>query len=80
MYALIIKTQGVTADMIIDAKAMLTIPQAAEALGKSVPTLRRWVQRRQLAHYRIGGEVRIDPADITALIAAGRRLPIAAVA
>jgi len=61
-----------------NAKELLTIQQAAEALDKSVPTLRRWLQRRKLAHYRIGGEVRFDPADIAALIAAGRRLPIAA--
>ena len=61
-----------------DAKELLTVNQAAEALDKSVATIRRWVQSRQLAHYRIGGEVRIAPADIAALIAAGRRLPIAA--
>jgi len=61
-----------------DATQLLTISQAAEALDKSLPTLRRWIQRRKLAHYRIGGEVRIDPADIAALIAASRRLPIAA--
>ena len=61
----------------IDARELLTVTQAAAALDKSVATIRRWVQSRQLAHYRIGGEIRIAPADIAALIAAGRRLPVA---
>ena len=60
-----------------DAKDLLTVRQAAEALDKSVPTVRRWIRERKLTYYRIGGEVRIAPADIAALIAAGRRLPIA---
>jgi excisionase family DNA binding protein len=65
-------------EMPTDAKELLTIQQAAAALDKSVPTLRRWIQRRKLAHYRIGGEIRFDRADLAALIAAGRRLPIVA--
>jgi len=60
-----------------NANELLTVTQAAEALDKSVATISRWVQSRQLAHYQIGGEIRIAPADIAALIAAGRRLPIA---
>jgi len=60
-----------------NARELLTVTQAAEALDKSVATIRRWVQSRRLGHYRIGGEIRIAPADIAALIAAGRRLPIA---
>ena len=58
-----------------NARELLTVSQAAEALDKSVATVRRWVQSGRIAHYRIGGEVRIGPADIAALIAAGRRLP-----
>jgi excisionase family DNA binding protein len=61
-----------------DAKELLTIQQAADALDKSVRTLRRWLRLKKIAHYRIGGEIRFDPADIAALIAAGRRLPMAA--
>ena len=61
-----------------NASELLTVTQAAAALDKSVATIRRWVQSRRLAHYRIGGGVRIAPADIAALIAAGRRLPVAA--
>jgi excisionase family DNA binding protein len=61
-----------------NAKDLLTVTEAAAALDKSVATVRRWVQTRRLTHYRIGGEVRIAPADIAALIAAGRRLPKAA--
>jgi excisionase family DNA binding protein len=61
-----------------DATQLLTVERAADALDKSIPTIRRWIQQKKLAHYKIGGEIRIDPADIAALIAAGRRLPIAA--
>ena len=67
-----------TKRMTTDARELLTVTQAATALDKSVATIRRWVQTRRLAHYRIGGEIQIAPADIAALIAAGRRLPVAA--
>jgi excisionase family DNA binding protein len=60
-----------------DAKDLLTVPQAAEALDKSINTIRRWVQTRKLAHYRIGGEIRISRDDVAAIIAAGRRLALA---
>jgi excisionase family DNA binding protein len=70
-------SQGDKSRMPTDARELLTVTQAAEALDKSVATIRRWVQSRHLAHYRIGGEIRIAPADIAALIAAGRRLPVA---
>jgi excisionase family DNA binding protein len=46
-------------------------------LDKSVATVRRLVQTRKLAHYRIGGEVRIGRDDIAAMIAAGRRPALA---
>jgi excisionase family DNA binding protein len=61
-----------------NAKSLLTIEQAAVELDKSPVTIRRYVQTGKLTHYRIGGEVRIDPADIAAFIAAGRREAIAA--
>jgi excisionase family DNA binding protein len=60
-----------------DAKDLLTVSQAAEALDKSVATIRRLVQTRKLAHYRIGGEVRIGRDDVAAMIAAGRRPALA---
>jgi excisionase family DNA binding protein len=60
-----------------DAKDLLTVPQAAEALDKSIVTIRRWVQTRKLAHYRIGGEVRIGRDDVAAMIMAGRRPALA---
>ena len=60
-----------------EARDLLTVPQAAEALDKSIPTIRRWVQTRKLAHYRIGGEVRIGRDDVTAMIVAGRRPALA---
>jgi hypothetical protein len=61
-----------------NATALLPIWKAAIAVDKSVATLRRWVKLKKIAHYKIGGEIRFDPADIAAMIAAGRRLPIAA--
>ena len=48
--------------------------EAAERLGLAVATLRRWrwVGRGPL-FVKIGGAVRYDPADLDALIEAGRR-------
>src|SRR5207248_2652544 len=66
-YNVTIVAQPKGAKMPTDARELLTIREAADALGKSVPTLRRWIQRKKLAHYRIGGEIRFDPADIAAL-------------
>ena len=63
--------------MVTDAKALLTIPQAAEALDKAPVTIRKWLRARKLAHYRIGGEIRISPDDVAAVIAAGRRPALA---
>jgi excisionase family DNA binding protein len=60
-----------------DAKDLLNIPQAAEALDKSEVTIRRWVKDRKLAHYRIGGEIRISRDDVAAMIIAGRRPALA---
>jgi excisionase family DNA binding protein len=63
--------------MVTDAKDLLTIPQAAEALDKAPVTIRKWLRARKLAHYRIGGEIRISPDDVAAVIAAGRRPALA---
>jgi excisionase family DNA binding protein len=63
--------------MVTDAKDLLTIPQAGAALDKSPVTIRKWIRARKLAHYRIGGEIRISPDDVAAMIAAGRRPALA---
>jgi excisionase family DNA binding protein len=64
-------------EMVTDAKDLLTIPQAAEALDKAPVTIRKWLRARKLAHYRIGGEIRISPDDVAAVIVAGRRPALA---
>ena len=47
---------------------LLTIPQAAATLQVSARTLRRLVDAGALPAVRVGRLVRIDPADLAALI------------
>jgi excisionase family DNA binding protein len=47
---------------------LYTVPQAAEILNVSEKTVRRYVERRLLRAVKIGGLVRIDPADLEDLI------------
>ncbi len=54
---------------------LLNEHEAAQALGLSVKTLRRWRWAgRPPAFVKIGRAVRYDPAVIEGLIAAGRRV------
>ena len=50
---------------------LLTIPQAAAQLTVSVRTLRRWIDDGRLPVVTFGRLVRLRPADLEALIAAG---------
>lgn len=46
---------------------LMTVAQAAEYLGVSESTVRKHVQQREIAHYRIGierGAIRFDPHDL----------------
>lgn len=47
----------------------LTITDAAEALGKSTRTLRRWIAAGRLDAARIGGRLSISPASLEAFLA-----------
>lgn len=53
----------------------LTIAEAAEAVGVSQKTVRRWIASGDLPAYRLGGKlVRIHQDDLEKL---GRRIPAA---
>ncbi len=57
------------------ATKMLSIPEAAEALGVTPRWVRRAIFERRVAYVKLGHLVRIDADDIHALIAAGRVAP-----
>lgn len=49
---------------------MITITEAAEALGVSTKTVRRWIERRELRHFRLGRAIRIRQTDLVAFVEA----------
>jgi excisionase family DNA binding protein len=53
-------------------RRLLTVREAAPFLRCSEKTLRRYVERREIPSYKIGGKRLFDPADLAAYIAAGR--------
>ncbi|PTL59369.1 MerR family transcriptional regulator [Paraconexibacter algicola] len=58
-----------------DAPLSLTVSAAAEYLGVSAATVRRWERSGDLVAYRTpGGQRRFDPADLDAFLAARRAL------
>jgi excisionase family DNA binding protein len=48
---------------------LLSISQAAEQLGLSSHTIRAWVQKRQIQHYKLGRRVLISPASLSEFLA-----------
>lgn len=54
-----------------DAERLLTAGQAAQHLNTSVRTVRRLIAAERLPAVRIGRLVRIRPADLAEMIAAG---------
>ena len=54
--------------------ALLTVNQAAAALGISPRTLRRLLAEGQLAHVRVGRLVRVSPLDLDAYISMNRSI------
>jgi excisionase family DNA binding protein len=58
------------------AGEMLTIEQAADRISMSARYVRRLIAERRIVFYRLGRSVRIDPADLTAFVSAGRIEPI----
>ena len=58
----------------IAAHGLVNEHQAAQVLGLSVKTLRRWRwSGRPPRFVKLGGAVRYDPADLAAFIKAARR-------
>jgi len=51
---------------------LITIQQAADALGLKPPTLRAWMSRRKIGFVRLGNRaVRIPKSEISRLIEVG---------
>src|SRR5271163_604935 len=48
---------------------LLSIPEAAERLGLSRHTIRAWVQKRQIQHYKLGRRILISPESLTSFLA-----------
>lgn len=55
---------------------LLTVEQTADRISMSARYVRRLIAERRIVFYRLGRSVRIDPVDLTALIASGRVEPI----
>lgn len=55
---------------------LLTVEQAADRIRMSARYVRRLIAERRIRFYRLGRSVRIDPADLTAFVTAGRIEPI----
>jgi excisionase family DNA binding protein len=52
-----------------DTHTYLTVEGAAERVGVSSKTIRRWIKAGHLRAYRVGPKfLRIDPADLAAVI------------
>ena len=52
---------------------LLTIDEAAERLGLSAWTVRRWTSSRRIRSYKIGRRRMLAEEDLRALVAAGER-------
>lgn len=51
---------------------LLTVPEAAEALGLRCATIRAWIYRRKIPYVRVNGRaVRIAAAEVYRIIARG---------
>jgi excisionase family DNA binding protein len=57
---------------------MLPLPDAAEALGISLNTLRAWIYRRRIGYVKIGRSVRISRETIDKIITRGTIPPLEA--
>jgi excisionase family DNA binding protein len=52
--------------------ALMGVDEAARLLGTSPRFIRRLVQDRRIAYYKLGGHVRLSKADLIGFIADGR--------
>jgi excisionase family DNA binding protein len=51
---------------------MLTVSQAAAALGLKVPTIRTWIWQRRIPVVKLGRSIRIEGSAIREIIEQGR--------
>jgi len=58
------------------ALGLLTIPEVADLLKISVPTLRRLQRQRQIPFIKVGGRVRFSRSDVAAYLERRRVAPI----
>ena len=52
-------------------KPLLSVPEAAEALGVQPATIRSWIYRRRVVYVRVGRSVRVPESEIARIITAG---------
>jgi len=52
--------------------ALLTIPEVAELLKISVPTVRRLQQRRLIPFFKVGGSIRLTRGDVLSYLMTNR--------
>jgi excisionase family DNA binding protein len=55
---------------------LFTVEEAADRISMSTRYVRRLIAQRRIVFYRLGRSIRIDPADLTALVESGRVEPI----
>jgi len=55
------------------SEKLLSIFEAADQLGLSVHTIRSWVQKRQIPHYKLGRRVLISPKSLERFLAETER-------
>jgi excisionase family DNA binding protein len=46
----------------------MKVRQAAELLGVSTKTVRRWIKAGELPHWKVGGQYRISEDDLNAVV------------
>jgi excisionase family DNA binding protein len=51
---------------------LMSVKEAAVYLGVEPDTLRKWVQKKQITHYRIVGRPKFKQADLDRFIEANR--------
>jgi excisionase family DNA binding protein len=54
------------------AKEKLSVKETATKLGISPFTVRRWVVKRKIAFFKVGGRIVFDTRDIDALLVRSR--------
>jgi excisionase family DNA binding protein len=56
-----------------EERRLLTIREVSASLQVSISTIRRLIETGQLAHVRVGKQIRIRPADLEALVKFGEK-------